>query len=270
MPRALLDAHFVDDAGNEQNSLSINVYKPGTTSAISDIIYSSRTGTDVLANPLTTDSNGDIVGWIAVPGTDVGAGSHSVVRLYNVNAGVDREVELRTFSPGVVAAMTTAVTADQAVDHVTDKTCLTWTVPASFVKNGTTVRFTLFGNADYPSDGSPTSFPVKFKAAGSTIATLSLGVPTSSANTLRSWRAEFFMTVRDVSTPASTTYVVQGSTINNLSSSVANAVALTTSNTTSSFDSTATLALTVTIACGEDTSGYIIRCFSAFAELVVA
>ncbi len=267
MPRALLDAHFVDSLGNDQTALSINVYKPGTTSAITDTIYSSRTGTDVLSNPLTTDSNGDVIGWIPIPGTDVGAGSHSVVRLYNVNAGIDREVELRVFSPGVVAALTSTVTV---TDSTTDTSTLSWTMPASFPKAGTSIRWTLFGNADYGSDASATAMPVKLKVGGSTVATITLIMPNSSANTLRAWRAEFWMTVRSVATPTAATFVVQSSTINNLSTSLANAVTFSVTDTTSTFDSTAASTWLVTTACGEAGQSQVVRTFGAFAELVVA
>jgi hypothetical protein len=64
--------HVVQDAsGNVLTGTSVNVYKVGTTSNITDTMYDARAGGTAISNPLTSNAQGEIEAWIEVPGTDI-------------------------------------------------------------------------------------------------------------------------------------------------------------------------------------------------------
>lgn len=71
MPRAHLRYIVQDSSGNVQTSTTVNVYKVGTTTNITDTMYDARSGGSTLSNPLTSNSQGEIEAWFEVPGTDV-------------------------------------------------------------------------------------------------------------------------------------------------------------------------------------------------------
>ncbi len=71
MTRTLLEQNILDAQGNVRATTSIHVYQTGTTTPIGDTIYTASVGGTTKANPLTSDSDGYIFGWLDSPGTSV-------------------------------------------------------------------------------------------------------------------------------------------------------------------------------------------------------
>ncbi len=73
MTRTLIEQTVLDAGGNVLPSVPVHVYQRGTTVHITDQLYADSTSGITLANPLTSDANGNIAAWVDVPGTDVPA-----------------------------------------------------------------------------------------------------------------------------------------------------------------------------------------------------
>lgn len=67
MARAHFRETFVDQFGNVISGMTVHLYEPGTFTPIVAAMYTTETGSTVVANPATTDANGVLDFYIDVP-----------------------------------------------------------------------------------------------------------------------------------------------------------------------------------------------------------
>ena len=84
MPRVQTVKTVLNAAGDVQAGLSVMIYNIGT--AVPATVYQAKTGINTLAQPLSTDSNGGIPGWLEEGAYDISV-SGGPVEEYHVVAG---------------------------------------------------------------------------------------------------------------------------------------------------------------------------------------
>lgn len=67
MSRSIFHDHVIDEDGSPLSGASVNVYQLGTSTPITQTIYSASTGVGALANPFTTSSDGEILFYLEYP-----------------------------------------------------------------------------------------------------------------------------------------------------------------------------------------------------------
>lgn len=96
-------AHFIDyiwdTSGNAQANVTVNLYRPGTTTAISDTMYASRDTSSLVpgnaAKTLLSNADGKIECYFDIPGTDI----PGIIRVYSTIPPRD---ELRMIQPSAL------------------------------------------------------------------------------------------------------------------------------------------------------------------------
>ncbi len=103
MPREHLAGVVLDHYGNALSGISVELRDAGTEDAIGETLYEAAAGDDELANPLTTDTNGEFECYLAAAAT---------VDLYVSGTGITARTKSGVAIGGTALVMVARATAD--------------------------------------------------------------------------------------------------------------------------------------------------------------